>query len=330
MTFFDPDTKCPRCDASRMIYDRDGQECACPKCGLVTPVTDGLTAEDDSRNSMQKPRFYHLGSNRKSVFLEKDHAGHIISSKVRHDLITASKYDREQVEREEAAVSHIAEIYERVTYPQYDDGLKKGDLEILKQRAKNMVDATGERQRELDLMKIIRKFLRVKLGKNPELKKYFKLDLLPIKIRYQRIKPKNISGRGNQLGKKRKEGRIEYCNICKAEIANYKVRKHHAEHHNIIPYHQYIDKKNQHVRRSASLTDIMVDCAAAKERPACNVERGMCTTCNVSDAIIQRYPRVKVTRKGRVDIVSRLVARHKDSNGRWKVCILQQRKIVQK
>ncbi|MGI0070201.1 MAG: hypothetical protein ACREAN_08110, partial [Nitrosopumilaceae archaeon] len=75
---------------------------------------------------------------------------------------------------------------------------------------------------------------------------------------------------------------------------------------------------------------IMVDCSAAKERSEGNVERGMCTACNVSDATIQRYPQVEVTKRGRVDIVSRLVARHKDSNGRWRVCILQQRKIGQK
>ncbi len=286
---------------------------------------------DENKIGSQNLKPYRLGSDRKFVFSKKDYAGKTISSQIKCDLITASKYDREQMEREKAAVSHITELYDTIVYPTYDDGLKKGDLEILKQRARNMVDATGERQTELDLMKIVRRFLRVKLGKNPELKKYFKLDLLHIKIRYQREQPKNISGRGNQIGKKRKEGRVEYCNLCKIEIPNYKVRIHHIEYHSDIQYHQYINKKNQYVRRSASLTDVMVDCSSTKkESTHKNVERGMCTICNVSDAIIQRYPQVQVTKKGRMDVVSRLVARHKDNTGRWKVCVLHQSKTGQK
>ncbi|MGI0068685.1 MAG: TFIIB-type zinc ribbon-containing protein, partial [Nitrosopumilaceae archaeon] len=249
MAFSDIDTTCPSCGIGRLIDDPTNEEHICTRCGFASRLTEQISTCIENKGSSRNLRPYRLGSDRRSIFSEKDYAGKTISSQVKWDLITASKYDREQVERERAAVSHITELYEKMIYPQYDDGLKKGDLEILKQRAKNMIVATGERQSELDLMKIIRRFLRVKLGKNPDLKKYFKLDLLHIKIRYQRERPKNIAGRGNQLGKRRKEGRIEYCNICKAEIPNYKVRKHHAEHHGSIPYHKYIDRKNHHVRR---------------------------------------------------------------------------------
>ena len=122
-----------------------------------------------------------LGSDRR--FALKDYAGNRIPSRVRSDLMVASKYDREQRKREQAAVSRMSELYDTMVFSMYDDGLKKVDFEIIKQRAKNMVEATGERQSELDLMRIIRKFLRVKLGKNPELKRHFKSDLVRIKIR---------------------------------------------------------------------------------------------------------------------------------------------------
>jgi hypothetical protein len=328
MAFPNPDTICSSCGMDKMIEDPINRERICKGCGLVLPLT-GPEPVYASKNKSLNIKAYRLGSDRKFAF--KDYAGNWIPSRVRSDLVVASKYDREQRKREQAAVSRIAELYDTIAYPMYDDGLKKVDLGIIKQRARNMVEATGERQSELDLMRIIRKFLRVKLGKNPELKEHFKLGLVRIKIRYQREQPRNISGRGNQIGKNRKEGRIEYCNLCDTDIPNYKVRKHHMENHKNIPYHQYINKRNQYVRRSASLEDISIDCSATKEKSGSkNKERGQCTNCNVSDAIIQRYPQVEITKKGRIDIVSRLVARHKDETGRWKACILQQRKIDKK
>lgn len=328
MAFPNSDTICPSCCIDRLIEDPVNRERICKGCGLVLPLT-GPEPVYPSKSKSLNIDACRLGSDRR--FALKDYAGNWIPSRVRSDLMVASKYDREQRKREQAAVSRIAELYDIMVSSMYDDGLKKGDLEIIKQRARNMAEATGERQSELDLMRIIRKFLRVKLGKNPELKEHFKLGLVRIKIRYQREQPRNISGRGNQIGKNRKEGRIEYCNLCDIEIPNYKVRKHHAENHLDIAYHQYIDKKNQYVRRSASLEDISIDCSAAKEKSGSkNKERGQCTNCNVSDAIIQRYPQVEITKKGRIDIVSRMVARHKDETGRWKSCILQQRKIGKK
>lgn len=328
MTFPNPDTICPSCGIDKMVEDPANRERICKRCGLVLPLT-GSEPVQESNNKSRNIESYRLGSDRR--FALKDYAGNWIPNGTRSDLMVASKYDREQRKREQAAVSRIVELYDTMVSPMYDDGLKKGDLEIIKQRARNMAEATGERQSELDLMRIIRKFLRVKLGKSPELKEHFNLGLVRIKIRYQREQPKNISGRGNQIGRNRKEERIEYCNLCDIKIPNYKVRKHHMENHENIPYHQYINKRNQHVRRSASLRGVSIDCSTAKEKSENkNKERGQCTNCNVSDAIIQRYPQVEITKKGRTDIVSRLVARHKDEIGRWKACILQQRKIGKK
>ena len=330
MTFFDPDTICPSCGIERLVDDPINMEQVCKRCGLALPLT-GPEPAPQSKNRPPNAAVYRLGSDRKFASSGKDYAGTRIPSRTRSDLMVASKFDKEQRKHEQAAVSRMSEIYDTVVYTTYDDGLKKGDLEILKQRARNMVEATGVRQSELDLMKIIRMFLRVKLGKSPELKRYFRFDLLHMKIRYQREEPKNISGRGNQIGKNRKEGRIEYCNICHVWIANYKVKKHHMENHGNIAYHQYIDRKNQYVRRSASLEGVNIDCSAANEGSGDkNQERDQCTHCNTSDAIIQRYPRVEISKKGRIDIVSRLVARHKDASGKWKACILQQRKIGRK
>jgi hypothetical protein len=263
MAFPDSDIICPSCCIDRLIEDPTNMERICKGCGLVLPMT-GPEPVYVNKNRSLNIKAYRLGSNRR--FALKDYAGNWIPSRVRSDLMVASKYDREQRKREQATVSRIADLYDTMISPTYDDGLKKGDLEIIKQRARNMVEATGERQSELDLMRIIRKFLRVKLGKNPELKEYFRLGLVRIKIRYQREQPRNISGRGNQIGKNRKEGRIEYCNLCDIEIPNYKVRKHHTENHLDIAYHQYIDKKSQYVRRSASLEGVSIDCSAAKEK----------------------------------------------------------------
>lgn len=328
MIFSDLDSICPNCGIGRLIDDHTNEERVCTRCGFALTTTEQPLTSDENKGRSQNLRPYRLGSDRKFVFSKKDYAGNTISSQVKGDLITASKYDREQREHEEAAVSHITELYDIVICLTYDDGLKKGDLAILRQRARNMVDATGQRQSELDLMRIIRKFVRVKLGKNPKLKEHFKLGLLHIKIRYQREQPQNISGRGNQIGKNRKEERIVYCNLCDTEIPNYKARKHHTENHLNVAYHRYIDKKNQYVRRSASLEDISIDGSVAKEKSRNkNKEKGQCTNCNVSDAIIRRYSHLEISKMDRTDIVSRLVARHKDKTGRWKACILQQRKI---
>lgn len=330
MAFFDPDSICPGCGIERLIEDPINSEQICKRCCLVLPLTETEPAHE-SRNKPLYITAYRLGSDRKSVSSEKDYAGNWIPSRVRSDLMVASKYDREQRKHEQAAVSHIIELYDTVTYPTYDDGLKKGDLQILRRRAKNMTEATGQRQEELDLMKIIRRFLRVKLAKYPELKKYFKLDLLHVKIRHRREGPQNISGRGNQIGKNRKEGRICYCNLCRVEIPNYKAKRHYGEYHSNVPYHQYIDKRKQYVRRSARLEDAIVDCSAAKGKELESQERGSCIHCDIPNAIIKRYPRIEVAKKERIDIVSRIVARHKDDcTGRWRACILQQRKIGQK
>lgn len=330
MAFFDPDTICPGCGIEKLIEDPANMESVCVRCGLVLPLAIPEPVHA-SKNKPLNAMAYRLGADRKFAFSSVDYAKKRIDSSLRSDLLVASKYDREQADHEQAVVFHITELYDTVVYPTYDDGLKKGDLEILKQRAKNMVEATGQRQSNLDLMKVIRKFVRVKLAKNPGLVEHFKLGLLSIKMRYQRDRPQNISGRGNQIGRKRKEWRITYCDICQVGIASYKVKKHHAEHHDTIAYHQYIDRKNQYVRRSASLAGASIDCSVAKESSGNkNKERGTCTNCNVDDAIIQRYPRVKISKNGRVNIVSRLVARHKDTSGKWKACIIQQRKIGRK
>ncbi|NHI02327.1 hypothetical protein DYY67_2009 [Candidatus Nitrosotalea sp. TS] len=330
MTFFDPDTICPGCGIDKMIEDPANRELGCRRCGLVLPLTETEPVHA-SENKPLNVTVYRLGSDRRSTFSSVDYAKNRIDSRVRSDLLVASKYDREQAEHEQAAVSHITELYDTVTYPTYDDGLKKGDLQILRRRAKNMTEATGQRQAELDLLKIIRRFLRVKLAKYPELKKYFKLDLLHVKIRHRREGPQNISGRGNQIGKNRKEGRIGHCNLCRVEIPNYKAKRHHREYHSSVPYHQYIDKRKQYVRRSARLEDAIVDCSAAKGEELESQERGPCIHCDIPNAIIKRYPRIEVAKKERIDIVSRIVARHKDNcTGRWRACILQQRKIGQK
>lgn len=327
MTFFDPDTICPNCGIGKLIDNHENQERVCTRCGFVSMLPDYLSAVQDAQNV----HAYKLGSDRKFAHSKKDYAGKKIDGGILSDLKIASKYDREQAEREEAAVSRIAALYDTVTHSTYDDGLKKADLEILKQRGRNMVEATGQRQAELDLMKIIRTFLKVKLAKYPELKRYFKLGLLHVKIRHKRQGPQNIAGRGNQIGKSRREGRIDYCNLCEVDIPNYKVKRHHAEYHSNILYHQYIDRKKQYVRRSARLEHVIVDCSATKGEKLENQEKGTCTHCDVSDAMIQRYPRIEIAKKERIDIVSRIVARHKnESTGRWKVCILQQRKIGQR
>lgn len=323
-------TKCPNCGIGSMIEDFINEERICNRCGFALEgIMEQYTVKHDDK--MHNTPTYKLGTDRKFAFSKTDYTGNRIDDKVRVDLMTASKYDREEQDHQKAAISHITDLYDTMTYPTYDDGLKKGDLEILRQRAKNMVEATGDRQSELDLMKIIRKFVRIKLEKDSKLKQHFKLELLHMKIRHKIELPRNLAGRGNQVGKNRKEGRIAYCNLCKIEILNYKVKKHHTENHFHIPYHQYINKKNQYVRRSASLTDIIVDCSSAKEEELKNEEKGQCTNCNVIDATIRRYPRIEITKKERIDIVSRLVARHKDEKtGRWKACILQQSKIDEK
>lgn len=330
MTFQD-DTICTNCRTGRLVEDSISEERVCNRCGFViSGITELHSIDHVYKSTSQKPT-YKIGSDRKFAFSFTDYTGNRIDSQVKRDLMTASKYDREQKEHEKAAVLRITDLYDTILHHTYNDGLKKGDLEILRQRTRNLVDATGEKQSELDLMKVIRKYVRVKLGKNPELKKYFKMDTLHIKIRHQREQPRNISGRGNQIGKNRKEGRIEYCNICKVVIPNYKVKKHHLENHINVPYFQYINKANQYVRRSAKLEDVIIDCSAAREESRNKNETGLCTNCNIPDAIIKRYPQVKILKKGRMDIVSRLVARHKDEKtGKWKVCILQQNKIGKK
>lgn len=315
---------CLRCSVS-LVPDYERQECYCSKCGYTQPLGIGEPDDGQKPAGLPKPRQYPLGSSNKHILKEKDWQNNWVSSQVRADLKTALKWDKQKTELDEAAVEHIVRLYNSFVYPTYDDGLRKADLEILKQHAKNMVAATGPKQDELRLMEAIRYFLRKKLEKFPELKMFFKLGSLHVKIRYKRERPQNISGRGNQLGKRRKEDHIEHCNICDTPIENYGAREHHEKHHLKIPYHQYISGKNQHVRRAVIVQGVTADCAYAKEDKA-SVERGPCTHCDAPDAIIRRY-RVMVSKKGRVDVVSRIVARHRDiASGRWKACILEQHK----
>ncbi len=319
---------CLRCNIS-LIPDYERQEWYCSKCGF----TQSLDIEEPDNGQrpagLPRPHPLLLGSSKLDLWQAKDYQSKPINGQLRGNLKIAAKRDKQRPEREEAAVEHIVNLYDSFVYQTYDDGLKKADLEILKQHAKNLVAATGPKQDKLHLMEVIRYFLRKKLERYPELKIFFKLGLLRIKIRYTREKPQNISGRGNQLGKKRKEGCIEHCNVCDRPIENYGAREHHDKHHPEIPYHQYISRKNKYVSRAAMVVGVTIECSAAQDYDGKkSVERGPCTRCNVVDAIIKRY-RVRVSKKDRVDIVSRIAARHKDSRGKWKVCVLEQHKRSQ-
>ena len=292
-TSFSGSAICLRCNTS-LIPDYERHEWYCSKCGFSQSLDIEEPDNGQSPAGLPRPRPVRLGSNTRDLLQAKDCQKNRINNQLSCNLKTAAKWSKQRSERDKAAVEHIVRLYNSFVYQTYDDGFKKADLEILKQYAKNLVAATGPKQDELRLMEVIRYFLRKKLERFPELKIYFKLDALHIKIRYKRERPQNVSGRGNQLGKKRKECHIKHCNMCDTPIENYGTREHHDKCHPEIPYHQYISRKNQYVRRAAMVSGVTIDCSAAMNNgEKKSIEHGPCTRCDVPDATIKRY-RVRV------------------------------------
>lgn len=267
-----------------------------------------------------------LGSRPRDLMETRDWQARPISWAARRDLRTAARWDRRSKGRGQAALERVAALYERFVLEGYDDGIKKCDLEALRGHVANMIRAMGPRQTDIDLMRVIRTFLRTKLGRSQELGRFFNLGELHMKIRHGREAPQNVAGRGNQIGRGRKEGRIDYCNLCNVAIKNYGAKRHHDIYHADIPYHRYISRRGGHVRRAATPSCVLIDCAAGSQDDIRMPEVGPCTRCGVPGAIIRRY-RVRISRRGKVCTVSRVVARHKDAaGGKWKACILAQHK----
>lgn len=315
-----------------MRVDTLAGEKFCAYCGFVseTRIAEYTTVHHENEGGYSKERGYtsKLGGKRNDCFEIKDYSGKQIDVGVKADLVTASKFDREKLYYESRAVKRIIDLYETVLHQVYDEGLKKFDLEILKQRARTMVEITGQKQTDLDLLKIIRNFVKNKLKKNLELKEHFKLNLLHMKIRHQQEQPINILGRGNQINKNRKERRIEYCNLCNVKIPNYKARQHHSEHHLDIQYYQFIDMVNNYVRRSAKLENVSVDGSANKNNEN-KIEYGVCL-CGYQNA---RYIRDKLERKkgrGVGEKIARLRIFHPGLDGKIKLCKSKSRVLNRK
>lgn len=108
MAFPNSDTICPGCCIDRLIEDPINRERICKGCGLVLPLT-GSEPVYSSKNKSLNIDACRLGSDRR--FALKDYAGNWIPSRVRSDLMVASKYDREQRKREQAAVSRMSELF---------------------------------------------------------------------------------------------------------------------------------------------------------------------------------------------------------------------------
>jgi hypothetical protein len=223
-------------------------------------------------------------------------------------------------------------FYESITL-YYDTKQLKEDEAKVTQRILNLTDILGNRLGDILIARCVSKFINDKVEARPAFSQYFDARVIDVKKRWKQRESGNISGRGNQLGKKRsgyKKARPNHCVQCNVDFGpgNW-CRGHGIKFHPEISYHRYKDPRYGYVMVpciAEEPADVILDCSKFKEDELSEKNKkkefGFCKRCNYENAIIER--RELVINGNRV---ARLRARHKDPSGKWITCHIKQRRL---
>jgi hypothetical protein len=312
-----------------LISDPYAGEIVCQKCGFAPKtLQEEGSYPSDQNSTISKKEHIVAGS---IIFdLKKDH----IKNSVRPDLVASirraqkwihPKKTRKEIEMDRVAVKKAITSYHKAFASSYDRFQLEYDEKEIVQRILNLTCQLGSKIKDDMIYTSIKNYIKQKIEKNQDFTKFFDLETLEIKIRHNRTRPENISGRGVQIGRNRipyKNTKPTRCNICNIDFGpGNRCLGHKIRYHQSMPYHVYTNPRNNYVSRPArEPEDIIVDASDFRDKKdKRNQELGTCTSCGVQ-AILSRYVMMERNRR-----VSRLIARHKGQNGKWKICILTQR-----
>jgi hypothetical protein len=237
----------------------------------------------------------HFKPANKNIKLDPDQ----IKSIKRAQVYVREEKTERQRQRERASVKKALRLfYESITL-YYDTKQLRDDEAKLTQRILNLADILGNRLGDILVAKCVSKFINDKVEARPSFSQYFDARVIAVKKRWMQRESRNISGRGNQLGKKRsgyKKARPNHCVQCNVDFGpgNW-CRGHGIKFHPEIPYHQYKDPRYGYVMVpcvAEEPADVILDCSKFKEDELSDKNKkkefGFCRRCNYENAIIER------------------------------------------
>ncbi|MDE1845182.1 MAG: hypothetical protein KGI10_07635 [Thaumarchaeota archaeon] len=315
----------------------------CKKCGLVQDkerkaeflARTDFHGDSDTNSTVDEDEFVRPGTGGIRHFKAANKSGKLdpdqIKSIKRAQVYVREEKTEKQRQRERASVKKALRLfYDSITL-YYDTKHLKEDEAKLTNRILNLTDILGNRLDDILIANCVSKFINDKVEERPAFYQYFDVRVIATKKRWKQRESRNISGRGNQIGKKRsgyKKTRPDHCIKCNVDFGpgNW-CRSHGIKFHPEIPYHQYKDPRYGYVTVPCVAEEpegVILDCSKFKEDELSKKNKkefGLCRRCNYDNAIIERRELVIKGNK-----VERLRARHKDPSGKWITCHIKQRR----